>query len=62
MVGSVGAEQYRQAAEEALEQLGWCIEYLRSIRRNQIARALARNRDHIRRGLTEARCSASARR
>ncbi len=38
---------YRRAAEVAVEQLDWCIAYLRRIRRDKVARQLARNRDHI---------------
>jgi hypothetical protein len=42
-------ERYRAAAEEALNQLDWCIDYLHRIRRPAIAAALARNRSEIRR-------------
>jgi hypothetical protein len=45
------AARYRQAAEDALQQLDWCIGYLHGIRKMQISRALARNRNHIRSGL-----------
>ena len=41
-------EHYRRAAEDALQQLEWCIGYLHGIRRIRIARALARNRRQIR--------------
>jgi hypothetical protein len=41
-------ERYRQAAEDALQQLDWCIGYLHGIRKVDISRALARNRAHIR--------------
>jgi hypothetical protein len=41
-------ERYRQAAEDALQQLDWCIGYLHGIRKVDISRALARNRTHIR--------------
>ena len=44
-------ERYRQAAEDALQQLDWCIGYLHGIRKVQISRALAQNRTHIRRQL-----------
>jgi hypothetical protein len=47
------ADRYRYAAEEALEQLDWVIVYLAGIHKVKIARALARNRSHIRRELTE---------
>lgn len=45
------AERYRQAAEEALEQLDWCIGYLHGIRKSKISAHLARNRAHIKRNL-----------
>jgi hypothetical protein len=38
---------YRRAAELAVEQLDWCIAYLRRIRMDKIASQLSRNRDHI---------------
>jgi hypothetical protein len=38
---------YRQAAEAALEQLDWCIGYIRRMRRKELARQLARNRAAI---------------
>ena len=41
-------ERYRQAAEDALQQLDWCIGYLHGIRKNEISRALAKNRSQIR--------------
>jgi hypothetical protein len=41
-------ERYRQAAEDALQQLDWCIGYLHGIRKMGISRALAKNRAHIR--------------
>jgi hypothetical protein len=41
-------ERYRQAAEDALQQLEWCIGYLHGIKKVGISRALARNRAHIR--------------
>jgi hypothetical protein len=40
-------ERYRRAAEEALGQLEWCIEYLYEQRRVEIARTLSRNRNQI---------------
>jgi hypothetical protein len=45
--------RYRQAAEDALQQLDWCIGYLHGIRKTQISRALARNRNHIRTNLLQ---------
>ena len=41
-------ERYRQAAEDALQQLDWCIGYLHGIRKVDISRALAKNRTQIR--------------
>jgi hypothetical protein len=41
-------ERYRQAAEDALQQLDWCIGYLHGIGKRGISRALSRNRSHIR--------------
>ena len=44
-------ERYRQAAEDALGQLDWCIGYLHGIRKTRISVALAKNRTYIRRAL-----------
>ena len=41
-------ERYRRAAEDALQQLDWCIGYLHGIRKIRLSRALARNRSFIR--------------
>jgi hypothetical protein len=41
-------ERYRRAAEDALQQLDWCIGYLHGIRKVDISRALAKNRSYIR--------------
>lgn len=41
------AERYRDAAELALDQLQWCINYLYRIQRPTLARQLERNREHI---------------
>jgi hypothetical protein len=43
--------RYRQAAEDALQQLDWTIGYLHGIRKTEISRALAKNRSYIRRQL-----------
>jgi hypothetical protein len=40
-------ERYRQAATSALDQLEWCIDYLYRVRKPDIARAIARNRNQI---------------
>ena len=47
------ADRYRKAAEAALEQLDWAIRYLHRIRKTDVARALTRNRESIRRRLTD---------
>jgi hypothetical protein len=39
---------YRRAAEEALQQLDWCIGYLQGIGKTKTAHTLARNRSFIR--------------
>ncbi|HEX6458194.1 MAG TPA: hypothetical protein VF032_04685 [Thermoleophilaceae bacterium] len=41
------AERFRDAAELAIEQLDWCIDYLHRIRRPGIGQALRRNRNAI---------------
>ena len=41
-------ERYRTAAEDALQQLDWCIGYLHGIKKVGISRALAKNRAYIR--------------
>ena len=46
-------ERYRQAAEDALQQLDWCIGYLHGIHKGKISRQLARNRAYIRRNLMQ---------
>ena len=47
------AERYRQAAEDALGQLDWCIGYLHGIHKNRISTMLAKNRAYIRRQLLD---------
>jgi hypothetical protein len=37
------AARYRRAAQLALGQLEWCIDYLRSIHKYRLAKQLARN-------------------
>jgi hypothetical protein len=44
-------ERYRQAAEDALQQLDWCIGYLHGIRKSKLSSQLARNRSYIKRNL-----------
>jgi hypothetical protein len=43
--------RYRQAAEDALQQLDWTIGYLHGIRKTEISKALAKNRSFIRKRL-----------
>jgi hypothetical protein len=40
--------RYRRAAEDALQQLDWCIGYLHGARKVAISRSLAKNRSYIR--------------
>jgi hypothetical protein len=40
-------ERYREAANVALDQLDWCIDFLYRVRKPEIARVLARNRKQI---------------
>ena len=44
-------DRYRQAAEDALQQLDWCIGYLHGIRKSELSARLARNRNFIKRNL-----------
>ena len=41
-------ERYRQASEDALQQLDWCIGYMHGSGKRGIARSLSRNRAYIR--------------
>ena len=43
------AARYRRAAEETLEQLDWCVNYLHRIRKPRVAQTIAKNRTEIRR-------------
>jgi hypothetical protein len=43
------ADRYRRAAEETLDQLAWCVDYLYRIRKPEIAKAIAMNRASIQR-------------
>jgi hypothetical protein len=40
-------DRYRQAAEDALQQLDWCIGYLHGIHKSKISSQLAKNRSYI---------------
>jgi hypothetical protein len=42
------ATRYKQAANDALQQLDWAIGYLHGIRKTGISKALASNRSYIR--------------
>jgi hypothetical protein len=46
-------DRYRQAAEDALQQLDWAIGYLHGIHKTGVSRALAKNRSFIRRRLMD---------
>jgi hypothetical protein len=41
-------ERYRQASEDALQQLDWCIGYMHGSGKKGIARSLSKNRAYIR--------------
>ena len=43
--------RYRRAAQDALEQLDWCIGYLHGIHKTKISSQLAKNRANIKRNL-----------
>ena len=45
------AERYKQAADDALQQLDWCIGYLHGIHKSQISKQLAKNRSYIRQNI-----------
>jgi hypothetical protein len=47
------AARYLRAADETLNQLEWCVNYLYRIRKPRIAEALDKNRRFIREGITE---------
>jgi hypothetical protein len=42
-------ERYRRAAEDALQQLDWCIDYFTRTKNGRVAQALSANRADIRR-------------
>ena len=41
-------ERYRSAAEDAIQQLDWCIGYFAGSHKGALARSLSANRSHIR--------------
>lgn len=47
------AARYRRAAQLALDQLEWCVEYLHKIHKSRLARQLAKNHAAIRSRLHE---------
>ena len=47
------ASRYRRAADETLDQLEWCVNYLYRIRKPRIAAVLDQNRRFIRQEMTE---------
>jgi outer membrane translocation and assembly module TamA len=49
------ADRYKQAAEDALQQLDWTMGYLHGIRKMEISKALAKNRSFIRKQLMHER-------
>ncbi len=48
---SSDTERYRQAAEDALQQIDWCIGYLHGIRKTKLSQQLAKNRNFIKSNL-----------
>jgi hypothetical protein len=42
-------ERYRSAAEDALQQLDWCIGWFAGAKKGDVAGVLSANRTHIRR-------------
>jgi hypothetical protein len=46
-------DRYRRAAEETLDQLDWCVDYLYRIRKPAIAETIAKNRSMIRRRMRD---------
>lgn len=46
-------ERYRQAAQDALEQIDWVVGYLHGIGKTKLSAQLARNRSYIRRNLMQ---------
>lgn len=47
------AARYREAARLALQQVDWCVSYLRGIRKREIAQAMAENSSAIARRLED---------
>jgi hypothetical protein len=53
MAGASETMRYRHAAEDALQQLDWCIGYLHGIRKSELSARLAKNRNYIKRNLMQ---------
>ena len=47
MASQAETDRYRQAAEDSLQQIDWCIGYLHGIRKTQLSKQLAKNRNYI---------------
>jgi hypothetical protein len=45
--------RYRRAAEDALQQLDWCIGYLHGLGKTDMSRVLSQNRSRIRTDLLD---------
>lgn len=52
MASREDTSRYREAAEAALQQLDYCINYLRQIHKKELAARLEQNRTHIAQGLS----------
>jgi hypothetical protein len=51
MPSQTETDRYRRAAEDALQQIDWCIGYLHGIRKTSLSKQLAKNRNFIKRNL-----------
>ena len=47
MARSDETERYRKAAHMTLDQLDWCVKYLRSLGKTKISKQIAKNRAAI---------------
>ena len=47
MAAQTQSDRYKRAAEDALQQIDWCIGYLHGIRKTNLSRQLAKNRNFI---------------
>ena len=45
--------RYQRAADDALQQLDWCIGYLHGLGKTKVSRVLSQNRSNIRTELME---------